>query len=188
MALFEYLSVAISIIIALSIAEGLRGLRSALDSTRRYGIHVTWVFIKLANPILYWWSIWGMRDFPEVWNMAIYTYALIIPSVMYLQIHSLVSDNPDQIDDWRKHFYDQRRWFFGLNTILSALAIFRFTNFFTPDPPGVLPITGYTLIGLLSIAGFTSDNARLHAVIAVTVAVFTFVYWWVITFQPPSLT
>ena len=60
MTLFEYISVAISIIIALTIAEGLRGLQSALDESRRYGIHVLWVFIKLANPIVYWWSIWGV--------------------------------------------------------------------------------------------------------------------------------
>ena len=39
MTLFEYISVAVSIIIALTIAEGLRGLRSALDSSRRYSIH-----------------------------------------------------------------------------------------------------------------------------------------------------
>jgi hypothetical protein len=69
MTLFEYISVAVSIIIALAIAEGLRGLRSALDSNKRYGIHVTWIFIKLANPIFYWWGIWGLRDFPESWNM-----------------------------------------------------------------------------------------------------------------------
>ncbi len=187
MTIFEYVSVAISIIIALAIAEGLRGLRSALDSSRRYVIHVTWIFIKLANPIFYWWAIWGLRDFPEYWNMGTLTYVLIMPSIMYLQLHSLVSDNPDQIVDWRKHFYNQRRWFFGLNTLLATLATFNFTNFLISAPPSTLPIAAYTLIGMLSIAGFMSDNTRLHAVIAITVAVFSFVYYWVILFRPLTL-
>lgn len=188
MTLFEYISVAISIIVALAIAEGLRGLRSALDSRRRYGIHVTWIFIKLANPMFYWWAIWGYRDFPEYWNMGTFTYVLMMPSIMYLQLNSLVSNNPDQIEDWRKHFYSQRRWFFGLNTVLAVLAGFNFTNVFLPAPPIVLPIVAYTFIGVLSIAGFVSDNPRLHAVIAITVAVFSFVYYWIILFRPFSFT
>jgi hypothetical protein len=188
MTLFEYISVAISIIIALAIAEGLRGLRSALDSSRRYVIHAMWIFIKLANPIFYWWTIWGLKEFPEYWNMGTFTYILIMPSIMYLQLHSLVSSNPDQVKDWREHFSNQRKWFFGLNTLLAAMAGFNFTNLFISAPPNALPIIAYTLIGVLSIAGFISHNRRLHAVIATTVAVFSLVYYWMILFQPPTFT
>jgi hypothetical protein len=39
MTLFEYMSVAMSLIVALTFAEGLRGLRSALDPERRYWVH-----------------------------------------------------------------------------------------------------------------------------------------------------
>jgi hypothetical protein len=188
MTIFEYVSVAISIIIALAIAEGLRGLRSALDSRRRYSIHVTWIFIKLANPVFYWWAIWGLREVPEYWNMGTFTYLLMMPSIMYLQLHSLVSENPDQIADWRAHFYNQRRWFFGLNTFLAVLAALNFANLFVPAPPNLFPIVAYTIIGMLSFAGFMSDNARLHAVIVTTVAVFSFIYYWVILFRPTSFT
>lgn len=107
---------------------------------------------------------------------------------MHLQLHSLVSNNPDEITDWRSHFYSQRRWFFGLNTILAALAGFNFTNIFISAPPAALPIIAYTFIGVLSIAGFISDNTRLHAVIATTVAGFSIVYYWVILFRPPVFT
>ena len=188
MTLFEYISVAVSIIIALAIAEGLRGLRSALDSRRRYVIHVTWIFIKLDNPIFYWWATWGYRDFPEAWNMGTFTFVLIMPIIMYLQLHSLVSKDPEEIDDWRKHFYNQRRWFFGLNTLLAIFAVTSFTFVFVPASPQLFPMIAYTFIGALSIAGFMSDNARLHGFIATVVAVFTFFYWWVISFRPPVFT
>ena len=186
MTLFEYISVAISIIIALAIAEGLRGLQSALIPSRRYVIHVTWVFIKLANPIFYWWAIWGYRDFPESWNMGTFTLALVMPSIMYLQLHSLVSHNPEQVEDWRTHFYNQRRWFFGLNALLAACAVLSNTYVFISAPPEAIAVTLYAVIFLLSIAGFIMDNSRLHAGIAIFVGAFNFIYWWVITFRPVS--
>jgi hypothetical protein len=186
MTLFEYVTVAISIIVALTIAEGLRGLQSTLDASRRYGVHVAWVFIKLANPVIYWWSTWRLRDLSEAWNMGTFTFALIIPSIMYLQLHSLVSDSPNQIHDWRKHFYKQRRWFFGLHILLIACVVLGFTNFYSPAPPDALPMIAYTAIGILALAGFMSDNARLHGFIAITAAVFNFIYWWILAFQLPS--
>jgi hypothetical protein len=186
MTLFEYMSVAIAIIVALAFAEGLRGLQSALDPDRRYGIHVTWIFIKLANPIFYWWGTWGLRDFPDFWNMATFSMMLIMPSIMYLQLHSLVSDNPDQVEDWRKHFYAQRRWLFGLNTLLAAFAILVFANISVPAPAQLLPVAAYAVICALSIAGFVSDNPKLHAAIALFVAVFTFFYYGFVTFRPSS--
>ena len=186
MTLFEYISVAISMIVALTIAEGLRGLQSTLDASRRYGIHVVWVLIKLANPLVYWWSVWRLRDLSEAWNMGTFTLALVIPGIMYLQIHSLVSDSPNQINDWRKHFYGQRRWFFGLHILLIAFVVLSLTNFYSPAPPDVLPMIGYTAIGILAVAGFMSDNARLHGFIAITALVFNFIYWWILAFQLPS--
>ena len=188
MTLFEYISVAISIIIALAIAEGLRGLQSALVPNRRYGIHVIWIFIKLANPIFFWWAIWGYRDYPESWNMGTFTLALVMPSIMYLQLHSLVSHSPEQVEDWRTHFYNQRRWFFGLNALLSACSVLGSTYVFISATPDAIAVIGYAVIGLLSIAGFITDNSRLHAAIAIFVVAFNFVYWWVITFRPVSFT
>ena len=61
---------------------------------------------------------------------------------------------------------------------------FSFTYVFVPVSPQAFPIAAYTVIGALSISGFMSDNPRLHAVIAITVAVFSFFYWWIMSFQP----
>ena len=188
MTIFEYMSVAIAIIVALAFAEGLRGLQSALEPSKRYGIHVTWIFIKLANPIFFWWGTWSLRDIPDFWNMGTFTMLLIMPCIMYLQLHSLVSDNPDQVEDWRTHFYAQRRWFFGLNVLLGCFAILIYANIFVPAPPQLFPIAAYGLISALSIAGFVSDSTKLHAAIVFIVAAFTFFYYWIGTFQPTSFT
>lgn len=62
MTFFEYITVAVSIVLALAVARSIDGLRSALESNRRYWVHFAWVVIKLCNPIIFWWGIWGYRD------------------------------------------------------------------------------------------------------------------------------
>jgi len=107
MTLFEYMSVAVSLVLALTIAEGLRGLHSAFLPDRRYGVHVAWLLIKLSNPITFWWLLWGWRDFTEVWNFGTYLLAMLVPALIYLQISSLVGHAPNEVMDWRRHFYNQ---------------------------------------------------------------------------------
>jgi len=186
MTLFEYMSVAISLVVALTFAEGLRGLQCAMHPGQRYVIHVAWLFIKLSNPIIIWWSLWGYREDPEYWNFVTYSMALIVPSIVYLQMLSLVSHAPHKVPDWRKHFYDQRRWFFGLNVILGALVAFMWSNTLLDAPPQLFPILGYSLLTALSIAGFVSANPKLHAVIVAVTGTFTIFFYGVLTFEPIS--
>jgi hypothetical protein len=42
--------------------------------------------------------MWGLSEVPEYWNMSTFTFVLIMPSIMYLQLHFLVSSNPDQVE------------------------------------------------------------------------------------------
>ena len=147
MTLFEYMSVALSLIVALAFAEGLRGLQSALKSDRRYGIHTAWLFVKLVNPVFYWWVVWGFRDFPEFWNIGTFSLLLLIPCTIYLQLLSLVTDNPDQITNWREHFYAQRKWFFGLNVIAAVLIVLFASRVFLPTQMNLTGVIAYTLIG-----------------------------------------
>ena len=187
MTIFEYMSVASSLIVALTFAQGLSGLRSVLDQGRRYWVHAAWLFIKLANPVIFWWIMWSYHDYPEYWNMATFTVALLVPSLMYLQVYSLISEKPDRVNNWKEHFYSQRKWFFGINILLALLVSVSYLNLFDPGPVLLLPAIAYGTILVLSIAGYLSDNSRLHAFIALFVGGFTFFYYWIITFNPISL-
>ena len=186
MTLFEYMSVAISLIVALTFAEGLRGLQCALHPGQRYVIHVAWLFIKLSNPIIFWWFVWGYRDNPEYWNFATYSLALVVPSLVYLQMLSLVSHAPHKVSDWKKHFYDQRRWFYGLNIIAGVLVVLLWSNILLDAPTQLFPTVGYSLLTALSVAGFVSANPKLHAVIVSVTGAFTVFLYGVLTFEPIS--
>lgn len=186
MTLFEYMGVAISLIVALTFAEVLRGLRNAMDSKRRYGIHFAWLLIKLSNPISFWWIIWGLQGVPDFWNFGTYLLALIIPSIIFLQVISLLGDSPARVDDWRSHYYEQRKWFFGLNATLGVavtLWIYAVNSTNEIQIP-VFPTVAYLLITALSIAAFVTENPRFHAAFVCFVAVFTAVYYGVVNFSP----
>ena len=189
MTLFEYMSVAISLIVALTYAEALRGLRIVMHPDRRYWVHSAWLIIKLSNPITFWWVIWGLRDFPDFWNFRTYLLALIIPGIVFMQVISLLSDNPASIGDWREHFYDQRRWFFGLNAavggalILWLIVIYSSTSLTVQ----VVPIIAYASITVLSLAACFIENPRFHATFVSLVGGFIVLYFGVIGYSPDGL-
>lgn len=175
---------AVSIILSLTFAEGLRGLRSSIASGKRYGTHCAWLFIKLANPVFYWWSLWGLREITEFWNFWTYLLALLGPAIMYLQMTSLVSDQPNEISNWREHFYSQRQWFFVLNALLAIVAIFLSLTAYTDTTRGIISASAYFLFFILSLMGVFSDNPRIHAFIASVIATFTILFYGIATFSP----
>ena len=176
-----------SLILALTFAEGLRGLRSALQPDRRYGVHVAWLLLKITNPMAFWWATWSYRDISEYWNFATYSLALIIPALIFLQVSSLVGDTPYQVRDWRKHFYEQRRWFFGINILAGLLAMTVWSGFIPSSIGRLVPTLGYAFLTLLSVVGFVSENSRLHGVIVAASIGFNLLYYGLVTFRPVTL-
>jgi len=108
MVLFEFIVGAFSLVMALMFARGLTGVRSALMTQRRYWPHATWLFIKLLNPVVFWWVVWAYRDVGAYWNIATFLLSLTFLSVIYLQIESLVGNDPQQTTNWREHYYTER--------------------------------------------------------------------------------
>ena len=121
---------------------------------------------------------------PDYWNFWTFLLALVNPSIMYLQVFSLVSHIPHRVVSWRDHFYSQRKWFFGLNIILGMLVVIVWSNALTPEPANLIAVIGYSFITVLSVAGFVSDNPRLHAVIVSMAGGFTLLYYGWVTFNP----
>ena len=183
MTLFEYITVAISLVLALAIARTVDGVRSSLASDRRYWVHSTWVAIKLTNPMTFWWLIWRYRDL-ETWNLASFMLVLAWPVVLYLQVTGLVTRQPESITDWRAHFYSQRRWFFGTNIGLTLIG-FAIPQLLTGNPLGVVP---RLIVLTLSILGFATDNTKVHGLIVISIAITVVLGYWTPAFTPVAPT
>ena len=167
MVLFEFIVGAFTLVMALMFARGLTGVRSALMTQRRYWPHATWLFIKLLNPVVFWWVVWAYRDAPAYWNILTFLLSLTFLSVIYLQIESLVGNNPQQTTNWREHYYAERVWFFSLNTLASILMIIIFSNIGISVEPNYRGIGWSLFIMAYSIICVVTENSKVHTVIAV---------------------
>jgi hypothetical protein len=163
---FEFLSIAVSIVLGLSIARLLEGLRDTFDSTRRYWIHAVWVVGKLINALIIFWGTWMIRDEVETWNFAQFVISLGPPGIIYLQAHTLVTAHPDQVTDWRRHFCQIRRWLFGANALLPLYNAFALYVLAGREFPSA-ELGPLIAVLLLSVLGFAYSNERLHGAIAI---------------------
>jgi hypothetical protein len=162
---FEYNSIGVSIVLALSVARLLEGLRDSFDPTRRYWIHALWVIGKLLNTAHYFWAGWIYRNDVEGWNFAAFLGLVVPPGIIFLQVHALLTAHPDGVTDWRTHFWQVRRWFFAANAALPVLnSLLVYVVIGRKFPSAEAAPLAVTLV--VSILGLASSNERLHVAIA----------------------
>jgi hypothetical protein len=167
--LFEFLTVALSIVLALSAGQLLTNVREVFDPTRRYWVHSVWVIHLLFQHVLVWWSFWAYRDV-ESWNLATFGVALLPPGVLFVCTSTLVPSYSSTVESWESHFFEVRRWFFGARSAFVISAGFR--TWLLLDRPVLespTPVSGPIL--LLCIAGFLFPNRRFHGVLSVVLLV-----------------
>ena len=96
MTLFEYLTVAVSIVLSMGIIRLIDGLRPAWRAPARYWVHLIWVFIKIWSHAQYWWLLWGYREGTD-WNFPFFLYLLVGPALLYMQVSMLLPPRPETI-------------------------------------------------------------------------------------------
>ena len=165
MTLFEYLSVAISIVLSLSAAQVLVNLREVFDPARRYWVHALWVVQTLWLHVLYWWSMWAYRDF-DSWNLLSFSFVLLVPALLFMCSSALVPTYAQNVSSWDQHYYTVRRWYFATRGLIVVFASLRTWLLLDTAPP---PTSGLILVAC--VAGFVSSNRTLHAILVVVTSV-----------------
>jgi len=162
---FEYIMVMVSLILALALAQALRGLSEIATSDKRYWPHSLW----LANFVLYilqaWWAYWDFNVI-ETWTVTAYITALVAPVIFFASIYLLVPATRAADVDWRNQFYSVRRWFFVLGLLSSLTGIFVNTWYF--DTPLLHPYRVFHAMFLgIWVAGIASASEKVHKILAV---------------------
>lgn len=101
--------------LALGMGTLVSSIPHVFDADRRDWLHATYFVFLVFSHILVWWRIWLLKDL-ESWNIFQFTILMGSPLSLYLAATALVSSNPDQVSDWRRHFEERSRW------ILSGIA------------------------------------------------------------------
>ena len=174
---FEFISVAVSIVLALSAARLLAALPHVLAPARRYWIHALWSLALLFAHMDFWWAIWIYREI-DPWTFTDFAVVMLTPALLFLTVNSLVSDNPTTIASWRTHFYATHRVFFSL--YLATICSIPLRQWIVlgdaslPQVEGLpaLPVALLMLVGLaIPVLGIITTNERAHAFVVLFGAV-----------------
>ena len=115
MSIFEYLTVAVSIVLALGVGQLISSIPYVFAARKSDWLHAFYfVFLVIAH-IVVWWRIWPLNAVSS-WNILEFAILMGSPLSLYLAATALVSSNPEQIGDWKEHFAEHSHW------IISAIA------------------------------------------------------------------
>ncbi len=181
MTLFEYLTVAISIVLSMSIVRSLEAAGDVIDPKRRDRIHVMWFLAKAFQPALTWWSIWGLHA-ETAWTYLAFLLCLSGPIILFFQITTLATREPDDVPDWGAHFMNVRRRFFGAEIAGAATAPALIASFGDLETAQYL-VQGAVLETALAIVGLSTTNRRIHLVLA-SIVVLRLLVITIIMYEP----
>ncbi len=165
---FEFISVAVSIVLALSLARLLTAVPHLLAPRRRYWVHGLWAAVLLPMHLGFWWNMWAYREV-DVWTFRGFAAVMLSPVLMFLTVTVLVSDRPDTVESWRERFYSRHRVFFALFlvTLLSnPLRQFAVLGSPLPSPEVGAPLFFGPPVLLISAIGAFTGRERTHQLLA----------------------
>ncbi len=184
MSLFEYLSIAISLVLSFAAVRLLGGLPHAMAKNRRYWIHLTAIVILLVMVMGVFWAFWSYRE--VVWNFPKFILLMTMPSTLYFMCASIIPENPEAIESWQDYYYSVRVQYYA-GVCLFALAIIVSTTVVLNMPwshPGRVTHVFFFIVGFL---GVSTANERIHASI-VSFTIFMMIFLVTTLYlQPGSL-
>lgn len=117
MSSFEFLTVLLSVVVGLAMANLFRGIGQLLHVRRSIQFSVAhlawslWVFLVM---VIFWWTVvFGWKDWPD-WNILLFLFLLTYGLLLFLLSAMLYPSAIPESWDMFAHFVDMRRWFFGV--------------------------------------------------------------------------
>ena len=124
---FNYLSVLISIIPGLAIAQVLQGVRGLILTRKKVKLYtptVIWTATSLLIAIQGWWAAFSMHE-QASWNF-LGLLVIVLQAVSVYMVAALVLPDPkgESVVDLREHYFAHRHWFFGalLGSVVCSLS------------------------------------------------------------------
>lgn len=170
---FAYLSVLLSIIIGLAIAEVLQGYGALLLSRTKvklYAPPLIWSVMLLLMATQFWWASFGLAE-REHWDFAAFTAVLLQTVMMYMGTTVVLPKGMSgQPIDLRAHYYREATPFFAFGLLFLVVGFIKDwlldQSFVRPmSLPFMLFFTSVTLIALIV------RRPLVHEIIAPVMAV-----------------
>ena len=167
MTLFEYLSVAVSIVLSLALVRLIAGLRSAAESNARHWIPLTWIGILIGLCLAHWWTSWSFRE--AQWTFPTFVLMILGPAILYFIATVLIPDNRASAVDWKEHFLKKRTQFYA--ALIAYMALSTVDGYLILGAPLFAPARiGQAAGFLLAMSGLTIRKPNFHGFITVLFA------------------
>ena len=175
---FSYLSVLLSIILGLAIAQVLQGYRSLFLAKGRVQLHLPvliWSGLVLLFAAQAWWASFGLRDRSD-WTFQSFAVILLQMIMLYMLSALVLPDVPaEQAIDLSGHYERHHRAFFGFLIAMLATSVLKDVVL---DHRLPLPINlaFHLLLVAIALGGCFVRGYRAHLAIALTAVAGTFAY------------
>ena len=166
MSIFEFLTVAISIVLALGLSLLISSIPHVFDPKKRDWLHALLFVLFVFFHIVVWWRVW-MLNVVTSWNIVQFTILIGSPLSLYLGATALVSSTPDQIDDWEAYFLERGQWVFAAMAATILFGVLR--SYYILG--AVAEWWGFLALAVYGGAALTKSR---HVHIAVTLAAIVF--------------
>jgi len=169
---FSYLSVLISIVLALGMTRVLQGLGEMLQARshrRVYWVHAVWVLNIFLFLVVAWWVFYRWR-FEHTWTFFLFVFVLISPTILYLCWLLLFPREGDvSVKDYKTHYYANHRAFFTVFALFVPVdvvdTLLKGVPHFVAQGPQYV-VSGVILFSI-TVAGAITRNETYHKVLAI---------------------
>jgi hypothetical protein len=164
---FAYLSVLLSIVLGLAIAEVLHGYGVLLRSRRSLKLYtppLIWSVMMLILATHLWWASFGLAG-RQYWSFAAFS-AVLLQTVMLFMGSALVlpHDHSGQAVDLRAHFYAERAPFFGFGLMFLVVGFVKL--WLLADPFHGWTLGFFSFFTLMTLIGLLFRSPRVHELLA----------------------
>lgn len=175
---FSYLSVLLSIILGLAIAQVLQAYRGLLLSRARvklYAPPLVWSALILVMATQLWWASFGYADH-DSWDFAGFAMILLQTVLLYMMAAVILPDVPPaESVDLRDHYERERRPFFLISLALLVTSLGKDLVIDGHLPEGA-NIAFHLAFGAVSIAALLIRRPRFHELLAPAMALLVGAY------------
>lgn len=116
MSSFEFLSVLISVVVGLGLANMFTGLGRLVHRRKTVSFslaHAGWSVHLFSMMVVYWWTVvFGWQDYQN-WNILIFLFILVYGFALFMLSALLYPSEVPERWDLREHFREIRGWFFA---------------------------------------------------------------------------
>jgi len=119
---FEFVMVAVGIMLGMSLTQALRGLGSVVRSRSRYSALTVWLVVLLFQHLVLWWSLWDLT-FVSHWTISSFLLVTLVPCSLFAATDALAPVALALDLDAREHFHRVSPWFYSLLLVYVVCSV-----------------------------------------------------------------